>query len=42
MKPARCKKKEWFDDSFGRELYPFMVPGQRFADADVQVANAVA
>jgi SAM-dependent methyltransferase len=42
MKPA-VRKKEWFDDdSFWRELYPFMFPEQRIADADEQVAKALA
>jgi SAM-dependent methyltransferase len=37
------RKKEWFDDdSFWRELYPFMFPEQRFAAADEQVAQALA
>jgi SAM-dependent methyltransferase len=42
MKPT-ARKKEWFDDdSFWRELYPFMFPEQRIADADEQVAKALA
>ena len=42
MKTPR-RKKEWFDDeSFWRELYPFMFPEQRFAAADEQMAQAVA
>jgi SAM-dependent methyltransferase len=41
MKTTR--KKEWFDDdSFWRELYPFMFSKQRFAEADEQVAKALA
>lgn len=41
MKAAR--KKEWFDDeSFWREMYPFMFPEQRFADAEKQVEKALA
>jgi SAM-dependent methyltransferase len=37
------RKKEWFDDdSFWRELYPFMFPDERIADADEQVAKALA
>jgi SAM-dependent methyltransferase len=41
MKTAR--KKEWFDDdSFWREMYPFMFPEQRFAGAEKQVKKAVA
>lgn len=41
MKKAK-RKKEWFDDdSFWRELYPFMFPEQRVADADEQVAKAL-
>ena len=42
MKTAK-RKKEWFDDdSFWRELYPFMFPEKRVADADEQVAKALA
>ncbi len=42
MKTAK-RKNEWFDDdSFWRELYPFMFPVQRFAAADEQVAQALA
>ncbi len=42
MKNAK-RKKEWFDDdSFWRELYPFMFPEKRVADADEQVAKALA
>jgi SAM-dependent methyltransferase len=42
MKMAK-RKKEWFDnDSFWRELYPFMFPEKRIADADEQVAKALA
>jgi 2-polyprenyl-3-methyl-5-hydroxy-6-metoxy-1,4-benzoquinol methylase len=42
MKTAR-RKKEWFDDdSFWRELYPFMFPEKRIADADEQVGKALA
>ena len=42
MKKAK-RKKEWFDDdSFWRELYPFMFPEKRVADADEQVAKALA
>lgn len=41
MKPAR--KKEWFDDdSFWRDLYPFLFSEQRFAAAAKQVAQALA
>jgi SAM-dependent methyltransferase len=37
------RKKEWFDDdSFWRELYPFMFPEQRIAEADEQMAKVVA
>jgi SAM-dependent methyltransferase len=37
------RKKEWFDnDSFWRELYPIMFPQQRIADADEQIAKALA
>jgi SAM-dependent methyltransferase len=32
------RKKEWFDnDAFWRDLYPFMFPDQRFADAPREV-----
>jgi 2-polyprenyl-3-methyl-5-hydroxy-6-metoxy-1,4-benzoquinol methylase len=42
MKTAK-RKKEWFDDdSFWRELYPFMFPEERIADADEQIAKALA
>jgi SAM-dependent methyltransferase len=42
MKNVR-RKKEWFDDdSFWRELYPFMFPEKRIAVADEQVAQALA
>jgi SAM-dependent methyltransferase len=42
MKSA-AHKKEWFDDaSFWRELYPFMFPAQRMADAEPQIAKALA
>lgn len=41
MKTAR-RKKEWFDeDSFWRELYPFMFPEERIADANQQLAKAL-
>jgi 2-polyprenyl-3-methyl-5-hydroxy-6-metoxy-1,4-benzoquinol methylase len=41
MKTTR--KKEWFDDdSFWRELYPFMFSKKRIAEADEQVAKALA
>ena len=37
MKTTR--KKEWFDDdTFWRELYPFMSPKQRFVEATAQRA----
>jgi 2-polyprenyl-3-methyl-5-hydroxy-6-metoxy-1,4-benzoquinol methylase len=39
MKTTR--KKEWFDDSFWRELYPFMFPDERIADADEQMSKAL-
>lgn len=36
-------KKEWFDDeSFWRELYPYMFPAQRMADAGPQIAKTLA
>ena len=42
MKAAR-RKKEWFDDnSFWRELYPFMFSEKRVAEADEQIAKALA
>ena len=42
MKTAR-RKKEWFDDdSFWSELYPSMFPEKRIADADEQIAQALA
>jgi SAM-dependent methyltransferase len=41
-KMKRKRKKEWFDDdSFWRELYPFMFPEKRFADAIRQVDQAL-
>ena len=37
------RKKEWFDnESFWRELYPFMFPEERFADADEQMTKVLA
>jgi SAM-dependent methyltransferase len=40
---SKKRKKEWFDDdSFWRELYPIMFPAKRIADADDQVAKALA
>jgi SAM-dependent methyltransferase len=41
MKTTR-RKKEWFDDLFWRELYPVMFPEKRFAEADAQIAKALA
>jgi SAM-dependent methyltransferase len=42
MKSA-TRKKEWFDDdSFWRDLYPFMFPKERIADADAHVGKALA
>jgi SAM-dependent methyltransferase len=39
----RTRKKEWFDDdSFWRELYPFMFSKERIADADEQIVKALA
>lgn len=36
------RKKEWFDDdSFWRELYPFLFPEERFADAIREVDQAL-
>ena len=38
----RTQKKEWFDDdSFWRDMYPFLFPEQRFADAVEQVHKAL-
>ena len=32
------RKKEWFDnDAFWQDLYPFMFPEQRFADAPIEI-----
>jgi len=40
---STTRKKEWFDDdSFWRELYPFMFPKERIADADEQIVKALA
>jgi hypothetical protein len=42
MKSTR-RKKEWFgDDSFWRELHPFMFPEKRIAEADGQIAKVLA
>jgi len=42
MKTAK-RRKEWFDDdSFWRELYPFMFPEKRIVDADEQIVKALA
>jgi SAM-dependent methyltransferase len=42
MKP-NARKKEWFDDdSFWRELYPFMFSEARIAAAEEQVSDALA
>jgi SAM-dependent methyltransferase len=39
---TKSRKKEWFDDdSFWRELYPFMFSERRFADAPEQVAKVL-
>lgn len=36
------RKKEWFDDdTFWRELYPFMFPERRFADAAAQIGQVL-
>jgi SAM-dependent methyltransferase len=41
MKP-KTRKKEWFDDdSFWREMYPFMFSAKRMADADEQITKAL-
>jgi SAM-dependent methyltransferase len=38
-----ARKKEWFDDdSFWRELYPFMFSKERIANADEQIAKVLA
>jgi len=40
---AAGRKKEWFDDnSFWRELYPFMFSEKRATEADEQIAKALA
>jgi len=40
---TKKRKNEWFDDdSFWRELYPFMFPEKRIADAHEQIAKALA
>ena len=37
------RKREWFDnDAFWRELYPFMFPKKRFADAAEQIEQVLA
>jgi SAM-dependent methyltransferase len=42
MKTA-VRKKQWFDDdSFWRELYPFMFPKERIAGTDEQITKALA
>jgi SAM-dependent methyltransferase len=39
---TRKRKKEWFDDdSFWRELYSFMFPEKRIADAQEQIAKVL-
>jgi SAM-dependent methyltransferase len=39
---SKTRKKEWFDDdSFWRELYPFMFPEKRIAGADEQIGKAL-
>jgi SAM-dependent methyltransferase len=36
------RKKEWFDDNtFWQELYPFMFPEQRFADAPIETQKVL-
>lgn len=41
MKP-KTRKKEWFDDdSFWREMYPFMFSEKRMADAEEQITKAL-
>src|SRR5260370_40885480 len=40
---STTRKKEWFDDdSFWRELYPFMFPKERIVDTDEQIVKALA
>jgi SAM-dependent methyltransferase len=40
---TRKRKKEWFDDdSFWRELYAFMFPEKRIAEAQEQIAKVLA
>jgi SAM-dependent methyltransferase len=40
---TKVRKKEWFDDdSFWRELYPFMFPEKRIADANEQIEKVLA
>ncbi|MBW2368681.1 MAG: class I SAM-dependent methyltransferase [Deltaproteobacteria bacterium] len=40
---VKKRKKEWFDDdSFWQDLYPFLFPEQRFADAPDQVTKVIA
>ena len=37
------RKREWFDDdAFWRELYPFIFPDRRFAEAPAEVEKALA
>ena len=36
------RKREWFDDDvFWRELYPYMFPEKRFADATAQIGQVL-
>jgi 2-polyprenyl-3-methyl-5-hydroxy-6-metoxy-1,4-benzoquinol methylase len=39
---ATRKKESFDDDAFWRELYPFMFPKERIADADEQIAKPLA
>lgn len=41
-KMPRTRRREWFDDdSFWRDLYPFMFPKKRFAEAAEEVAKVL-
>jgi SAM-dependent methyltransferase len=42
-RPKRIRRTEWFDnDSFWRDLYPFMFPEQRFTEAPEQIDSVIA
>jgi SAM-dependent methyltransferase len=39
----KARRREWFDnDAFWRELYPFMFPAARFAEAPAQIKQVLA